>query len=307
MGGVFVRMFSTRIPTAGGAVSPVLVAGLILVSCGQPSPTAAADWQPAKPAQRIVLASVLAAESVLDALPRERLAGVHAFAANAGYSLVAERAKDLRLLGATPEQLLSVRPDLVLVDAYTRGETLALLEAASVPVVRTIDPHGFSDIERNLRTLGRVMHLEAETDEIIGSMRNKLADVRASGDGLREWRLLSLDGALHTYGKGSLFDAIATTAGARNLAAEHGVGSFRKLDIEEVLAWRPDAIVLSGSQSEGGGVPKWIQQFPGLNLLPCVKSGRLVFVPGPLLSTTSHHLVDAAAFVQKKLRTWGKP
>ena len=78
-----------------------------------------------------------------------------------------------------------------------------------------------------------------------------------------------------------------------------------KLDIEEVLAWRPDVLVLSGQPGQAS--PNWIEQFPGLAMLPCVQQQRLLFVPGPLLSTTSRHLVEAAALVQHQLQEWKRP
>lgn len=284
-----------------------LAVGLGAVSCSKEHVWDAADWRPQQPAQRIVAGSVLAVESLLEVISHERLVGVHTIAADTRYSLVAEQAKTLPLLGASPEQLLSVRPDLVLVDAFTRAETLALLAAANVPVVRTRDPHSFEDIEANLRLLGRVTHLDQEAEQIIAATTEKLEAIRLAGKDLEGWRLLSLDGALHTYGEGSLFDVMTRTAGARNLAAEQGVGSFRKLDIEEVLAWRPDALVLSGEPPAGGGLPEWVKQCPGLDLLPCVAAGRILYVPARLLITTSHRLVDSAAFVQKQLVEWGKP
>tara|TARA_R110002096_G_scaffold71981_18_gene171696 strand:- start:3251 stop:4138 length:888 start_codon:yes stop_codon:yes gene_type:complete len=285
----------------------VLAAGLCAASCSEEPVWQAPDWRPQQPAQRIVAGSVLAVESLLEVIPHERLVGVHTIAADARYSLVADQAKDLPLLGASPEQLLSVRPDLVLVDAFTRVETLALLAAADVPVVRTHDPHSFEDIETNLRLLGRVTHLDAEVEQLIAKLTKKLEAVRQAGKYLSGWRLLSLDGALHTYGEGSLFDVMTRTAGARNLASERGVGAFRKLDIEEVLAWRPDALVLSGEPPPDGKLPEWVMQCPGLELLPCVAAGRILYVPGRLLITTSHRLVDSAAFVQQQLIKWGKP
>lgn len=277
----------------------------MLSACGDPAPWSSATWRPERAPQRVVLASVLAAESLLDLLPRERISGVHAFAAEPAWSLVADRTEGLPLLGAEPEQLLSVRPDLVVVDAYTRAETLALLSSAGVPVVRTADPHGFDDIAHNLEHLGRVTHLEAEVAARIDALHDQLARIREAARGRPVWRLMSLDGALHTYGTDSAFDAVARAAGARNLAAEHGVGTFRKLDVEELLAWRPDALVIAGAPDSA--VPAWIEQYPGLELLECVRRSRLLFVPTPLLGTTSHRLADTAAFVQRRLAEWGAP
>ena len=288
-------------------VCAALAIGLVAGGCGKQADWSAKDWRPDKPAQRIVAGSVLAAESLLEVMPPERLVGVHMFAADDRYSLVADQAASMPLLGASPEHLLSVRPDLVLVDAFTRSETLALLTSAKVPVVRTTDPHSFEDIEANLRLLGRVTHLEAEVEKIIANTKSKLDEMRVAAQDVDDWRLLSLDGALHTYGKGSLFALMVDTAGARNVASEEGVGPFRKLDIEEVLAWSPDALVLSGMPPENGELPEWVRQCPGLDLLPCIAKGRILYVPGRLLITTSHRLVDSVDHIQRELLKWGKP
>ena len=290
---------------AQSTFAPGIVALALLAGCADAPPWSEPTWRPDTAPQRVVAASVLAAESLFGVLSADRLAGAHIFTADPGYCLVADLADEVPLVGAAPEQLLSVEPDLVLVDAYTRPETFALLSLAGVPVVRTIDPHSFADIEHNLRTIGRVTHLEDELARVIAKMQQQLRLIEDLGGELPNWRILSLDGALHTYGAGSLFDAVARAAGVTNVAAERGVDLFRKLDIEEVLAWRPDAVVLSGEP--GQEPPAWIAQFPGLDLLPCVERGRLVFVPGPLLTTTSHHLVDVAAHVQRQLKEWGSP
>ena len=252
----------------------------------------------------MLLASVLAAECLVDALPQDRIAGAHTFAADPRYSLVAEAAADLHLLTAEPEALLSVQPDLVIADPYTRPETLSILMQANVPVIQPKNPSSFADVEANLRRLGRVTHTEAAAETKVQAMQQALRTVREGSDGLSEWRVITLDGALHTHGEGSLFDLVVRTAGASNAAIGHDVGLFRKLDIEEVLAWQPDAIVVS---SPDGNVPAWLEQFPGLEVLECVKKKRFVLVPTALLSTTSHRLVEVAATIQKQLKEWGRP
>ncbi|MEZ6036811.1 MAG: ABC transporter substrate-binding protein [Planctomycetota bacterium] len=279
----------------------------LLGACTPRRPWQQAGWRPERPAQRIVLGSVLAAESLLGVLPPERIAAVHFVAATPSFSLVAGLAEGLPTVGASPSQLLSAHPDLVIVDAYTQAETLALLASADVPVMRTADPHSFDDIAANLRELGQVTGLEKETEALVAAMQGRLAELREAGRGLAEWRLLGLDGALHTYGTGSLFDALVKAVGARNLAAEHDAGAFRKLDVEAVLAWRPDVIVIAGDADAGPGAPPWLQQTPGLSLLPCVQRGRVIVLPLAELSTTSHRLVEAVSAVQRQLLAWGKP
>lgn len=291
---------------------PVLLALAVaalgcLTGCRRTAPWQAADWRPASPPQRIVAASVLATETLLAIAPRERLAGVHVLAADARYSLVADEAKGLPLVGADPEQLLAARPDLVVCDAFTRPETLALLAAADVPVVQTATPTSFADIAANLRRIGAVCWLDAPAEALVAQMEQRLAALTAHAGECAKWRVASLDGALHTYGRGSLFDAMVAAAGARNLAGERGVGPFRKLDVETVLGWQPDALVLGGADAADGEQPAWLAQQPGLALLPCAQRARYVRIPSPLLATTSHRLVDAAARLQDALRQWGRP
>ena len=285
----------------------LLIALTASAACGDASPWDTEDWRPDRSPQRIVAASVLATEVLLEIAPRECLAGVHELAADPRYSLVADRIDGLALVGAAPEQLLAARPDLVIVDAFTRSETRALLRSADVPVVSTLAASDFAGIAENLRRIGSICHLEAPAEQLVQRMRTELAGVRAAAAEFADWKICSLDGALHTYGQGSLFDAVVVATGARNLAAAHGVGPYRKLDIETVLAWRPDAIVIGARADGEAGDRRWLEQYPGLSLLPCVARGRLLFVPGPLLGTTSHHLVDTARFVQDGLRKWGRP
>lgn len=285
----------------------LLPAALLIAACRGDAPWDLPDWRPEQPPQRIVAGSILATEVLLEIAPRQRLAAVHELAADPHFSLVADTVGDLPLCGATPERLLAARPDLVIVDAFTRAETLALLRGAGVPVVRTGDPANFADIAANVRRIGRVCHLEAEAEALVARMERDLESVRTAAPEFADWRVLCLDGALHSYGAGSLPDAVLTTAGARDLAAEQGVGAFRRLDAESVLAWRPDAIVVTVPADAARSPGEWLRQHPGLRLLPCVQQDRIVAIPGPLLSTTSHLLVGAAQHLQATLRRWGRP
>ena len=256
---------------------------------------------------RIVAASVLAAEILLEIAPHARIVGVHRFAADPRYSTVATSIGDVSTLGAEPEELLAVRPDLVITDAFTRSETQALLAAAGVPLVRTAVPATFADIAVNVRRIARVCHLEAAGERLLVTMNEDLRRVTTRGQELGDWRVCSLDGALHTHGRGSLFDAVVDVVGATNLAAQRGVGPFRQLDIETLLRWRPDALVLATVPGAEGEERRWLHEHPGLRLLPCVQRDRVVFVSSALLGATSHHLVGAAARVQETLRAWGRP
>ncbi|MGB3967498.1 MAG: ABC transporter substrate-binding protein [Planctomycetota bacterium] len=290
-----------------GLLLTVLVGSAVLAACREEPAWRAAGWRPAAPPQRIVAASVFATEVLLAITPRERIAGVHRFAADPEYSLVVTEAAGLTLLGAEPEQLLAARPDLVVCDPFTRPETVALLGGAGVPVVTTANAASFDDVAANVRQVGSLCHLEGPAAALAAAMQKRLAEIAAKRQEVAGWRVMCIDGALNTHGRPSLFDALVTAAGASNLAGERGVSSYRRLDVETLLAWRPDALVVAEDEDGTGAAPAWLQQYPGVELLPCVRGNRIVRIPARLLGTTSHHLVEAAARLQQQLRKWGRP
>lgn len=282
---------------------PLIAAALLGAACSRGGLPAAAEGPP----QRIVAASVASAEVLCAIAPPQQLAGVHFLAVDPRFSLATAAASELPRLGAEPEQLLSVRPDLVILDAYTKPETTALLSSAGVRTVQLAAASDFAGVVANIRDLGRWCGSSERAEQLVAGMQRDLARLATVSPTVRDFRLLSLDGALHTYGRGSLFDAVVQTAGARNLAAERGVGPFRKLDLEAVLTWRPDVLVLGVEPGGEEAERRRLRQDPGLRLLPCVQRDRLLFVPGALLATTSHHVVELALHVQQRLCEWGRP
>ena len=253
---------------------------------------------------RVVAASVFSAEVLLELLTPQRLVGVHFLAADARYSRVADKAKATQLLGASPEQLIAARPDLVVIDEFTLADTAILLRSFGIPVVRTRPVASFDDVATNIRLLGFATGADKEAEALCERMFARREAIREAGKSLGAWRVMNCNGALDTYGARSLLDDAVRIAGASHLPADHGVGGYCKLDVETVLGWRPDALLVSVGQNDDAA---WVGQHPGLRLLPCVQRGRVARIPASLLSSTSHHAIEVAALLQQTLVAWEKP
>jgi iron complex transport system substrate-binding protein len=262
----------------------------------------------AAPPQRIVAASVLSAEVMIELVAAEHLAGVHYLAADGRYCAVAAAvaARRLTQVAAEPEAILALRPDLVITDEFTKAETKVLLAAAGVPVAQSLAVRSFQDVEANLRRLGALVR-HREPEALPRAFRERLERVRAASAGRPAWRLMSLDGGMYSYGHGTLLDELIRLVGARNLAAEAGVGPFRKLDAETVLAWRPDALVIGCVPGAEATERLRLRQDPALRLLRCVAAGRLLFVPAAEIGSTSHHVAAAAERMASTLDLWKAP
>ena len=255
---------------------------------------------PGHTAERIVAASVSSAEILLGLVPHNRIAAVHYLAADDVFSTVANEVAGIKTIGASPEQILSVRPDLVLTDEYTSAVTQRLLGTVGVPMLRIDAPRNFEDVARNLELVGARVGGEEQANAEVARLRAKVQELKEHQPSVSSWRIMNLNGDLDTYGRGSLFDAAVGLAGARNIPAERGAEAYLKLDIETVMAWRPDALVVASD-------PTWIESDPVLSLLPCVQRKRYIRISSALLSCQSSRAVAVAARIQEQLRQWGNP
>lgn len=275
-------------------------------AAGWPRRDGAVPWIDRCP-ERIVAGSVLSAEVLLAIAPPHRIAAVHYLAADPHYSMVAAAAAGWPVVGAGPEQLLVVRPDLVLTDPFTSAETQRLLDTAGVPVVRTPSVTTLADIVDSIRMIGWVSGCDQAAEHLVDGLQARVGELQRDAEMRCDWRVMNLNGAMETYGKGSLLDAVLDVAGVHNVAAEHGVRAFGVLDVESVLAWRPDALLVAIAPGAPPSMPAWLLQHPGLQHLPCVQQERVILVPHALLGSTSQHVVDLASIIGQQLAAWGRP
>ncbi len=161
------------------------------------------------------------------------------------------------------------------------------------------------DLQDNMRAIGYVTGLDAEVEELITEMQEKLDKVAQRADERRSWRVLDLNAAMYTSGKGSTLDGVLTYVGARNTAVEMGVGEYLRVDIEQVLDWDPDVLIVPAEPGSEEKERQRILQNPGLRVLRCVKEDRILFVSGALLGSTSHHVAEAAVAIAEQLDRWG--
>ncbi len=272
-----------------------------------PFPRAIDDGVVTAPPRRILAASILSAEVVLAVAPRERVAAVLGLATDARYSQCADAAASVARVEADPEAMVAATPDLVIVDEFSRAEVPLLLRAAGIAVIRTHSATNFDDVIDNIRIIGFALGCDAAAEQVVDTMRHRLGTLAVGAAEIADWRVMNLNGDLDTYGRRSLLDAAVRAAGARHLPAERGVGGYQKLDVETVLAWNPDALIIGVEPGSGEARAAWLHQYPGLNLLDCVRRDHVLYLPAALLGATSQHAPAVAEHIQQQLRAWGHP
>jgi iron complex transport system substrate-binding protein len=83
------------------------------------------------------------------------------------------------------DELLVVKPDLVIASVPYRNESLAAILKAGCPVL-ALAPHSLADIENDIRLIAAVTAAGEQGERIIAEMRSALAGVRRRTAALRE-------------------------------------------------------------------------------------------------------------------------
>ncbi|HVX95095.1 MAG TPA: ABC transporter substrate-binding protein [Polyangia bacterium] len=255
---------------------------------------------PAPPGR--IVSTYLACEENLAALvPVERVAAVSVYADDRSVSnclgVYPPRVSRLR---SDPEQVLAADPDLVCVSGYNALESVRLLEAAGVPLLRQSQIASFADMTAGIRVLGAAVGADERAEALVRDIEIALAEADRRVGRARRVRVLYFDPLGYTMGAGTIVDEILSRAGGRNVALELGLRGSGEIGVEALFALEPEAIVM----------PRYDDVMPALaalsrneiwNRVPAVAAGRLYGVPAAWVNTESFHAARGLSRVARLL------
>jgi iron complex transport system substrate-binding protein len=145
------------------------------------------------------------------------------------------------------EKIVALTPDLVLGARGNARDALDHLSDLGLTVV-TVAPDSLEEVERAIRTIGRVVGTAPAAERLAGRCANRRAAIHhctaalTAGARPRTLLLFSLD-SLFSAGPGSHLDEIIRVAGGRNVAA--GAKSpWPELSMETVVTADPECLVV---------------------------------------------------------------
>lgn len=291
----------------------LLFAMLLIAACGTPSrqnQTTASNGAfprtvkvgdmeisiPRKP-ERIVSLTPSNDEILCALVDEKRIAGLSKFSQDPATSYVAEAARRINVfVDRNAEQVVSLRPELVLAARYTKIDLKALLAETKTPLVVTIEFRNFADVESNLRLIGQAVGEEGRAESVIGEMRRKLAEARSRlRPGRAGLRMLYLASGNFSAGSRTSIHEILAAAGFKNAAAEAGVKGHVKLAPEQITEIDPDVILIASGYERDRGFRQALENDAQLSAIKAIKDKRIVEVQARGVLTVSHHVADAVA------------
>ena len=257
----------------------------------------------AAPPQRIASA-ILSGDHMLAALvPTNRLAGVTYLVDEPTISnIVGVVPPAVPRITAEIETLLTLQPDLVVVAGYTRAETVRLLVAANIPVVRFHLYGSFQGVIDNLRTLGAAVGAEPRADRLIDDMRRRIDAVTQRVRGRQRPRVLYHAPAGYTMGAETLIDEMIQLAGGFNVVREAHLTGPVKLQQEVMLSLAPDVIIVGDwSATPGAEAVRELTRNPVWRHAPAVANGRVYAIRGAWLTSVSQYAAHGLEAIARAL------
>lgn len=211
------------------------LAALAAAGCSAPLPPdtrAASGGSP----QRIVSLDYCADQYVLKLADRSQIAAVSPDAAQP-FSYMRREAAGLRRVRPSAEEVLALKPDLV-VRSYGGGLGIeTLLARAGVPVHQLALGDGFDAVGADVRAAADAMGQGPRGTALAAEFERRLAAARREGGG-RSVLYVTRGGV--TTGPGSGIDRMITTAGLTNFEKRPG---WNPLPLERLVSEQPDVAV----------------------------------------------------------------
>jgi iron complex transport system substrate-binding protein len=244
----------------------------------------------AAPPQRIVSINICGDLLALSLAPRARIASVTFLAADPVMSPIASAADGVPLNYGKAEEVLALRPDLVLAGRYTARATVALLERLGYPVIEFDVAESLDDARTQIRTAAVAMGVVEAGEKMIAALDARIEAAAANRGGKRPLAAVYGPNGF-TPGPRTLSGSLIELAGFENLAARAGIRYWGNLSLERLLLARPDVLIVEARQDRARALADQILAHPALDDL----RDRITVaeVPRPLWSCPGPWIADA--------------
>lgn len=197
--------------------------------------------------QRILSMNLCSDLLLLQLAPRARIASVSHLAHEGAQVLFPGRDAGIAINHGAAEDIVNLKPDLILVGDTSTPMTRALARRVGARVVEVRSASSLAEARAILLRLGDDIAEPARAAALVARFDATLAGVAARPPRLRP-RVIAWSGGAFVPGAGSLIDDIIAKAGADNLAAQPG-GSGSAFDVEALIAAHPDALLYGAERS----------------------------------------------------------
>lgn len=245
---------------------------------------------------------VVSLNACLDAIlvhvaDRGQIAALSHYAREPVGSTISEVARTLPFTWETAEEVIALRPDLVLTSRHSALATRNALGRMNIPTELFAVPDSVATSLDQVREVARLVGRPARGEALIARIEAAIA-AAAPPPGSTPLKALIYQPNGFAAGRGTLMDEMMTRAGFDNVAGRYGLGKWGNVPVERLLA-DPPQVLLSGTPALGSRT--WadrVMRHPALaslsgRMVQAQLDEKLLYCGGPVLIQTAAALAQA--------------
>lgn len=203
---------------------------------------------------RVVSMNVCSDQLLLTLADPDQILGLSRFARDAWQSWAADRARGYPMLSGGAEDVLVLKPDIVVVSLFDKRSTRELLKAKGLHLAEFTVPRTLDEVKEQIRDMGEVVQHPDRARAEIARLDAAIARARQAATD-RHYRVLPVSRRGFVSGRDSLVGSLLSETGLLNPAGDLGAASGGLTSLEAIVNLKPDFILVSeaGDRAEDDG------------------------------------------------------
>jgi iron complex transport system substrate-binding protein len=221
----------------GSLSRPVAIAALVTLVGILLAPEAAAG-------PRIVSMNVCTDQLLIPLADPEQILGLSRYSRDAWQSFAADDARRYPTLSGGAEDVLVLRPDIVVAGQFDKRSTRELLKEKGLRLAEFSVPRNLDEVKTQIRQMGDLVGHPDRADAQIARLDDAVARARQAVV-RKAYRVLLLSRRGWVTGGDSLLSSLLAETGLVNAAGDLGIGFGGFAPLEAIVNLKPDLIVVS--------------------------------------------------------------
>jgi len=266
----------------------------LLSGLGAPAVLPLSDMRTSAP--RIVSLNPCLDAVLVHVADRSQIAALSHYSSIPRQSNIYDLARTLPVNHGTAEEIIALRPDLVLSTIFEPAATRNALQRLGIPSQRFDLPDTLAQNLDQVRQIARLVGHPERGERLLQQINTALEQARPRTS--RRIRTLVYQPGGFAAGQGTLMNEMMERAGLQNVASHYGVGKWGNVSLEHILMNPPELLLSGGSDNSMPSRAERIMRHPALaslvgKVIQARLDERLLYCGGPVLIRTAQALARA--------------
>jgi len=251
--------------------------------------------------RRIASMNLCADQIVWQLAERQHIVSLSHLAADNEVSLIADDVAGIHLNHGSAEEIVPLKPDLVVAGRYSARAAVSLLRRLNYRVVELELARSVADVRRQILVLGNVLGKSDRARQIVARMDRRIHAGQLSPNAPRPTAINYQPNGF-AAGPGSLIGDVLVHAGFDLARIGNSTGAYQHLPLEVLIDDPPDVLIVDQSYEQSPALSHALLAHPALKRL----TGRIqrVAIPNRLWICGTPETLRAIEQLAEIRRSW---